>query len=81
VSYPVALKLLWQLKFYCSAAAREYHEDCVSLLKWEDGSDRRQVVIHIFHSELQFPSEVFLAYVTFIITVLMLLLLKTIRWL
>jgi hypothetical protein len=48
----------------------------VLLSNGECGSDKRQVVIHIIHSKVQFPSEMSLAYVTLVTTVLILLLLE-----
>jgi hypothetical protein len=43
-------------------------------LNGEGGSDKRQVVIQIVHSKQQFPSNVSLAYITYVTTVLILLL-------
>jgi hypothetical protein len=47
----------------------------VLLFNGEDGIDKRQVVVHIVPSKLPFPSKVSLAFVTFVTTLLLLLLL------
>jgi hypothetical protein len=39
----------------------EHQDDCVSLLDWEDSSDKKQVAFHVLHSKLQFPRKVYLA--------------------
>jgi hypothetical protein len=46
----------------------------VLLLDGEGGCNERQVIIHIIHSELQFPWKMFLAYITFVTNILILLL-------
>jgi hypothetical protein len=40
--------------------------------KWGRGNDKRQVAIHILHFKLEPPSEVSLAYATYITIVLIL---------
>jgi ABC-type multidrug transport system permease subunit len=40
-----------------------------------------KAAIHIIHSKLQIPSNVFLVYITFVTTVLILLLLEPSEWL
>jgi hypothetical protein len=58
------INLLLQLKFY-------YHIVTGTVIaEWGRGL----LIIHIVHSKFQFPSKVFLAYVTFVATVLILLL-------
>jgi hypothetical protein len=52
---------------------------CVSLLNGNDCDGKRQVVIHIVHSKLQFPSKVSPAYVIYVANVLILLLLRHFR--
>jgi hypothetical protein len=69
--------LLLQLEFYCPTVAGNCVFTCslgkVAVMK-------AKVAIHI-NSELQFPSEVSLAYITSVTMVLILLLLETFEWL
>jgi hypothetical protein len=55
------IKATFTAKVILSYCCREHHGDCASLLNGEGGSVKRQVVIHIVRSKLQFPSKIFLA--------------------
>jgi hypothetical protein len=69
----VALKLPMQLYFHYPTVAGKTMTTAW-LLSGERSGDKRQVVIHMVHSKLQFLSEVSLAYVNFVTTVLIVLL-------
>jgi hypothetical protein len=63
----------WHCSYFCSSmsacnVAGTPWRLGASLLTGEGGSVNRQIVIHIVHCTLQFPSEVSLTYVTFVLT-------------